>query len=435
MEATAPRTPFANRDFRLLWTGETVSSLGDQFALIALPWLALVITGSALALGGAMALMAIPRALLMFVGGVTVDRLSPRRVMLGSNAIRLLAVAALGAVVLAGHAELWMLYAFAVVFGIADAFFFPAQTAIVPELVSGEQLARGNGIVQGTAQITLLVGPVVAGIVIASLGGAATSATTAGIGIALLLDAATFVVSLATLLFIRPRAHVAEAHPSILESMREAARFVWASRGMRAMIGVSLAANFLIVGPFEVGMPFIAYSRLPEGAAAFGLVTAAFGGGSLVGLLAGSVLPAPRASRFGTIVIGPMAFAGAAVAGLAAAQTTIVAAALTGVAGVALGYTNLLGLTWIQRRVPQAIMGRVMGLLMTGSVGLVPVSMFVAGIAIQLSVDATMIGAGVGMAVVAVVALASAAIRNAGLEPVLETSEEPTIAETAAATA
>jgi Major Facilitator Superfamily len=417
MSQMPSRNPFAVRDFRLLWIGEAVSAVGDQFALIALPWLALVLTGSALALGGAMALMAIPRAVLMTFGGVAVDRFSPRRVMLGSNAVRLVAVAALGAVVLAGQADLWMLYAFALVFGVADAFFFPAQTAIVPELVSDAQLPRANGIVQGTAQVSVLVGPVAAGLVIAALGGGAAAATSAGIGVALLFDAATFVVSLATLLFIKPRAHVAQPHDSILDSIREAARFIWSSKGMRAMILVSLAANFLIVGPFEVGMPFIAYARLPEGAAAFGLITAAFGAGSLVGLLAGSILPAPRPARFGAVVILPMAVAGLALATLSAATTTIAAAGLTAVAGIALGYTNLLSITWIQRRIPQALMGRVMSLLITGSVGLVPVSMFLAGFAVQLNVDATLLGAGVGMTLVALTAVASSAVRNIGLEP------------------
>ena len=419
-ETAVARNPFAVRDFRLLWAGEAISALGDQFALIALPWLALVLTGSALALGGAMALMAIPRALLMLVGGVSVDRFSPRRVMLGSNAVRLIAVTALGSAVLAGRAELWMLYAFALVFGVADAFFFPAQTAIVPELVSDEQLPRANGIVQGTAQVSVLVGPVAAGVVIAALGGTATDAIATGIGVALLFDAATFLVSLATLLLIRPRAHVAQAHDSILESIREAARFVWSSRGMRAMVLVSLAANFLIVGPFEVGMPFIAYSRLPEGAAAFGIVTAAFGAGSLVGLVLGSMLPAPSARRFGAIVVSPMALAGLALAGLSAATSTFAAAALTAIAGIALGYTNLLSITWIQRRIPQALMGRVMSLLITGSVGLVPVSMFLSGFAVQLNVDLTLLAAGIGMAIVALAAVSSAAVRNIGLEPFAE---------------
>lgn len=421
----ASRNPFSVRDFRLLWTGEAVSTIGDQFALIALPWLALVLTGSALALGGVMAVMAIPRALLMLIGGVSVDRFSPRRVMLGANAVRLVAVTALGAVILAGGAELWMLYAFALVFGVADAFFFPAQTAIVPELVSDDQLARANGIVHGTAQVSVLVGPVAAGIVIVALGGGAGPASTAGIGAAMLFDGATFLVSLVTLLLIKPRAHVAQAQDSILESIREAAAFVWASKGLRAIILVSLAANFLIVGPFEVGMPFIAYSRLPEGAAAFGLITAAFGGGSLVGLLAGSILPAPPAARFGSVVILPMAVAGLALAGLAGTSSTILAAGLTAVAGMALGFTNLLGITWIQRRIPQALMGRVMSLLMTGSMGLVPVSMFVAGVAVQVDVDLTLVGAGLGMALVTVAALASAAVRNVGLEPLADATETP----------
>jgi MFS family permease len=324
MTATPARSPFAVRDFRLLWLGEAISALGDQFALIALPWLALVLTGSPLALGGVMAVMAVPRALLMLIGGVSVDRFSPRRVMLGSNAVRLVAVAALGAVVLAGAAELWMLYAFALVFGVADAFFFPAQTSIVPELVEPDQLQRANGIVQGTAQATVLVGPALAGIVIAAASANGTGAGAGGIGVALLLDAATFVASLLTLWLIRPRAHAAgQAQASVLESIREGVRFVWGSPGLRAVILVSLAGNLFIVGPFEVGMPYIAYARLPEGAAAFGVIMAAFGGGSLLGLVAGSIVPAPRPARLGPVVMATLVLAGVCVAAIAAVHTTL----------------------------------------------------------------------------------------------------------------
>jgi hypothetical protein len=117
------------------------------------------------------------------------------------------------------------------------------------------------------------------------------------------------------------------------------------------------------------------------------------------------------------VVILPMALAGLAMAGLSTASSTIIAAALTGVAGIALGFTNLLSITWIQRRIPQALMGRVMSLLITGSVGLVPVSMFLAGFAVQLNVDATLLGAGIGMTVVALVGVASKAVRDIGLEP------------------
>ena len=421
MTETRSRNPFAVRDFRLLWAGEAVSVLGDQFALIALPWLALVLTGSALALGSVLAIMAIPRALLMLIGGVSVDRLSPRKVMLGSNAVRLVAIGALGLIVLTGTAELWMLYAFALVFGVADAFFYPAQTSIVPELVESDQLQRANGIVQGTAQASVLIGPVLAGLVIAALGSGTgadmTAAGTTGIAIALLVDAASFLISLVTLWLIRPRAHVERPPSSMLDDIRAGFGYVLGSPALRAMILLSLAANLLIVGPFEVGVAVIAYSRLPEGAAAYGVLMSAFGGGSLVGLIVASALPAPRPSRFAYVVIGAIAFAGVGLVGLPFVSSTAVAAALIAVSGFALGFGNLHGMTWSQSRIRPDLMGRVMSVMIMGSVGLVPVSMLIAGAAVEVNLDAMLIVAGLGMAVLCFGAFLSPTVRRIGFVP------------------
>ena len=417
MTQATSRNPFAVRDFRLLWAGETISALGDQFALIALPWLALVLTGSGLALGSVLALMAVPRALLMLIGGVSVDRLSPRRVMLASNAVRLVAVSVLAMVVFAGAVELWMLYAFALVFGVADAFFFPAQTSIVPQLVEPDQLQSANGIVQGTAQASALVGPALAGVAIAALGTTGAGAGTAGIAAALALDAASFGLSLVTLLFMRPRAQAQRAPSSVLEDLRAAFRYVGSVPGLRAVILMSLAANFFIVGPFEIGLPVIAYQRLPEGAAAFGLLLSAFGGGSLVGLALAAVLPAPRPALFSYVVLGATGLAGLGLALLPFMPSTLAAAVLIGASGFALGFGNLHGITWVQARIAPEIMGRVMSVLMLGSVGLIPVSMFLAGIAVQVSLDGMLVVAGVGMAAITVLALLSPTVRRLGLLP------------------
>ncbi len=436
MTETRTRNPLAVRDFRLLWAGEAVSVVGDQFTLIALPWLALVLTGSPLALGSVLALMAVPRALFMLIGGVSVDRLSPRRVMLGSNAVRLVAVGALGAVVLTGAVELWMVYAFALVFGIADAFFYPAQTSIVPELVDQDQLQRANGIVQGTAQASVLIGPAIAGLVIAGLGASGADLTVAGlagIGAALIVDAGTFLVSLVMLWLIRPRARAERSPTSMLDDIRAGFRFVVGSPGMRAMILLSLAANLLIVGPFEVGVAVIAYTRLPEGAAAFGLMMSAFGGGSLLGLLPASALPAPRPSRFAYVVIGAIAVAGVSLIGLPFVSSTPAAAALIAISGFTLGFGNLHGITWTQSRVPPELMGRVMSVMIMGSVGLVPVSMLLAGAVVSVSLDGMLIAAGIGMGVLCGVSLLSPAVRNLGLEPRYEAPEAPDAAAAGAA--
>src|SRR6266496_6100822 len=201
-----PASPLSVRNFRLLWIGEGISLLGDQFYLVALPWLVLQLTGSALALGTIMALASIPRAVFMLLGGAFVDRYSPRSVMIWSNFARFVLVALLSVLVLMGTIGIEMLYVFALAFGLADAFYFPAQTAIVPQVLSEDQLQAGNTFVQGTAMLSGFLGPALAGGLIALLGHAATASNTPGtqgIGIAFGIDTLSFVASLLCLSLMR----------------------------------------------------------------------------------------------------------------------------------------------------------------------------------------------------------------------------------------
>jgi MFS family permease len=419
MNATR-KSPFARRDFRLLWIGEAVSALGDQFALVALPWLALVLTGSALALGTVLAVMAVPRALLMLVGGAFVDRVSPRRVMLASNLVRFVAVTLLGAVVLTGAAQLWMLYVFAIVFGIADAFFYPAQSAIVPELVDSDELQAANGITQGTTQLTVLLGPALAGLIIAALATSNSTADLTGIGVVMVVDGISFLVSIVTLLFIRARAAVATEQASVLGQIGEGIRFAFRGPTLRVVMVLSMGLNLLLVGPFEVGIPALAYSRLPEGAAAFGLILSAFGGGSFVGLLAATLLPPLPPARMGSVLLGLLATSGLAVASLVFATSTVVAVAIAGLIGVILGYTNISFLTWIQRRVPGQLMGRVMSMLMFSSVALVPIGIAVAGVVVQVSLDGLLLLSGLGVTALVLLGLLSPSVRRMGFEPTVD---------------
>jgi hypothetical protein len=423
--ATTSKSPLRVRDFRLFWLGEAVSTLGDQFAMIALPWLALVLTGDAFALGTVLALMALPRALFMLIGGAYVDRLSPRLVMLGSNAVRFVAVGVLGFVVLEGAAAMWMLYAFALAFGVADAFFYPALTAMVPDLVEDSQLQKANGIVQGTAQFTTLIGPAVAGVAIAALAGNAAAADTTGVGVALLFDAATFVVSLATLFLITGRPAHAEAHGSVIKDIREGIGFVLKMPAVRVMVLLSMAANMLIVGPLEVGLPIVAYNRLPEGAAAFGLITAAFGGGSLLGMAGATLLPPLPKAHFGSILLALFSLTGVCLALIALIGTTPIMLLDAVIAGAILGYTNISYITWIQRRIPRNLMGRVMSLMMFGSVALIPLSMAVSGALVKISLEAVLMGGGLGMAALALLGLLSRSVRAMGLEPPIN-DDDPT---------
>ena len=420
---SAARDIFKNRDFRLLWTGEGISLLGDQFYLIALPWLVLQLTGNAFAMGTVLALAAIPRALFMLLGGALTDRFSPRVLMLGSNLGRLALVATLATLTLTGVVELWMLYAFALLFGLADAFFFPAQSAMVPRLVGNDHLQTGNAIIQGTAQLSMFVGPALAGTLIAVLDGGSGAAAfhdVRGIGIAFALDAASFLASVVALSLMRLSrgdaiAGAAKAQ-SVLSSIGEGLSAMWKDHVLRYYFLLIAAANFLISGPFSVGIPVLAHTRYSGGAAAFGIILSTYGAGSLAGvLLAGSTCRPPE-RRFPALMLGLTAFMGVSLVLLGVMPAITPAAIVAAAMGMAQGYVVIQFITWLQRRTPERMLGRTMSLLMFAVVGLAPVSSTVAGALIQISATAVLMGAGVLMVIVIAVGSLSPSVWRLGTE-------------------
>ena len=134
-ESTPPPHPLTVAPFRNLWIGSTISLFGDQFYLVALPWLVLQLTGSSLILGTILMASAIPRTVFMLVGGALTDRVSPRRVLLTTSVARMILIGILGALVWFDRVQLWQIYLLTVAFGIANAFSIPAAGALVPTLV------------------------------------------------------------------------------------------------------------------------------------------------------------------------------------------------------------------------------------------------------------------------------------------------------------
>jgi hypothetical protein len=406
-----------HRDFRLFWLGQAVSALGDQFTFIAIPWLALVLTGSGLALGSVLATMALPRAALMLVGGVYVDRLSPRRMVLLSNSARLLTVASLGIVVLAGAVSLPMLYIASFVFGVADAFFYPATQAIIPTLVASDDLAAANALNQGTAQFTGLVGPGLAGFAIAALGMSGANPSMTGIGASLLIDGASFFVALVMLLLIGARRTPGSAQESLLQSVHEGIEFVWRWPSMRFVVGLAMGVNLLVIGPLNVGLPMLAYTRLPGGSADYGTLMSALAAGSLLGMVAVGALPRPRPTVLGTVVISVLALMGVGLMIVSVVSSTVVAAIDVVLIGFAMGYANLSFITWAQPRIPMELMGRVFSVILLGSVALVPVSQVIAGALVGVSLSWTLGGAGAVMTAFTLLGALSPEVRGMGTEP------------------
>lgn len=406
------------RNFRLLWIGEGISLLGDQFYLIALPWLVLILTGNALAVGSVLAIAGIPRAVFMLLGGALTDRFTPRKLMISSNLVRLILTGLLTVLVFTGLIQTWMLFAFALVFGLADAFFYPAQTSIVPQLVSKDQLQAGNAMIQGTATLSVFIGPVLAGAMISRLDGGSMQSMT-GIAVAFALDALSFLVSIMMLSLMKigtGLSAVEKAAEGVLASIREGLLYVWRDTTLKLVFGLTAGINILIVGPFFVGIPVIAKMRFAEGAAAYGLIMSAFGGGSLLGIALAGTLPRPSPKKLGTILLSVISLMGIGLIVIGITPSTLVAALASFMMGAANGYNNIMLITWLQKRISPALTGRIMSLVMFASLGLNPISTALSGALIGLNATALMVFAGALMTIFTLSAAFSPAIRNLGME-------------------
>lgn len=410
------REVLGNRNFRLLWIGEGVSVLGDHFYMIALPWLVLQLTGDSLAMGTVLALSAIPRALLMLVGGALTDRFSPRSLMLASNAARFLLVSLLAGLVFAGHVQIWMIYVLAVLFGIADAFFYPAQSSMPPQLVKNEHLQMANSLIHATMMLAMLAGPVLAGVLIAALGDGHTQTGMAGIAAAFGLDALTFLGSLATLFFIQsPAADARDQAGNILESIRAGLQFVWNDVPLRAFFFVVAAVTFFFNGPFNISVPILADTRFPQGAVAYGTILSAWGAGSLAGMVLAGMLPRPHPRSMGTVLLSLVSVMGLGLALLGVSASMVTAAAIGLILGAVNGYINIFFMTWVQSRSPKALIGRLMSLLMFASTGLFPVSMALSGAASRTDVTILLIVSGGIVALLGMLMTLNPAVRS--IEP------------------
>jgi MFS family permease len=383
----------------------------------------LQLTGDSLAMGSVLALSAVPRALLMLVGGALTDRLSPRRLMLVSNAVRFLFVSILTGLVFANRVEMWMIYALAILFGIADAFFYPAQSSMPPQLVKKDHLQIANSLLQGTMMLTMLIGPALAGILIASLGdGHSTGANMQGIAAAFGLDAASFLVSLFTLLFIDVQpTEASDGAENILESIRSGLAFVWNDVPLRAFFFVAAAITFFFNGPFNIGMPILADTRFPEGAVAYGAMLSTWGLGSLLGMALAAILPRPNAKYMGSVLLGLISLMGIGLALLGIAKSTLIASIIALVLGALNGYINIFFMTWVQSRAPQAFIGRLMSLLMFASTGLFPISMALSGALSRTNITGLLIGAGAIVTVIALALTLNPTVR--AMEPAAQTGD------------
>jgi MFS transporter len=346
-------------------------------APVALAFAVLDLTGSAADLGIVLAAASVPQIIFLLVGGVWADRLPRNAIMIGSNVASGVAQGAMAALILSGTAALWQLIALQAVRGTSSAFFFPATSGIVPQVVSTERLQQANALLSLTLNITS-IGAAAAGGALVAL---------AGPGWALAVDSATFFVSSFFLAAIRLPKHARLAVRNFLAELADGWREFTSRTWIWSIVAAFAFINAASVGAMQVLGPLVAKEDL-GGAAAWGIILAAQSAGLVIGSL--SVLrfrptrPLFVAQAAISLITPPMAL-------LAIGAPTAAIAASAFVAGIGIDIFQILWETALQENVPVERLSRVSSYDALGSFVFVPIGLAVAGpVANAIGIDATL---------------------------------------------
>jgi DHA3 family tetracycline resistance protein-like MFS transporter len=395
--------PLRERDFALLWTGMTVSLLGDGIFIVAEAWQVYDIKNDPVALSLVGLAWTGGMTAFLLTGGIVSDRMERRRVLIAADLVRALVLLATGVLSLAGVLELWHLVVLAVLYGAGEAFFGPAFGALVPEIVAPRLLVEANSLEQLVRQAAeRLLGPAVGGVVVAAIGA----------GGAFLVDAGTFAVSAACIWGLQVRSlPVPQATRSARRELGEAVTFVRSQPWLWATLVAAALSLLLFLGPLEVLLPFVVRNDLHAGAWGYGAILSAAGAGSVLASLVVSQRGAPRrylTFAYGAWMIATLPFIGYAF-GTAVWQLMLFA--------VVFGACETAGMvvwgTLMSSRVPAPLRGRVHSLDWFVSIGLTPVSFALTGpVSKAIGTDATLVLAGVLPIVVCVVLYLVAGLRR-----------------------
>lgn len=393
----------ANPSFALLWSGQTISRLGDSFYAIALAWWVLEKTGSATAMGLVLICSTIPMLLLLLLGGVAVDRLPRVRLMLASDLLRGSVVGLIAFLAFQQRLELWQLCIMSALFGVAEAFFYPAYTALIPDLVPTEMLPSANSLRSISLQAAQIIGPgIAAGIV--ALGGTS---------LAFALDAVSFVISAAFVATL-PQKEVkrlpASKRVGGLQDIRQGISTVLHSPWLWITLAIASLSSIFLDGPDEAALPLLVKQRFGAQVGLYALLMTLSAFGSIsAALWLGHFKQLRRR--------GPLTYGAWIVASL-----MLLAVGLPiPVAGVSVAFfiqgaaLTTLGLAWmntLQEFVPSDLLGRVASIDLLVSSGLVSIGYGLAGIAAdQLGASPVFVLSGAISASVIALALLHPAIR------------------------
>ena len=363
-----PRTlePLRHRDFALLWSGQTVSMIGNFVNQIALPWQVLLLTNSAVQIGIVTGILGAAQLVFLLLGGAIVDRVPRRQILVATDLINTAVFLLIALLSGTNVLRVEHLYVGAAIAGATFSFHYPALQALIPEVVPAPVLVQANVLRSVSRQAGVLVGPLAAGALIAAFGPAAAFG----------FNAVTFAVAFAGLVAMRASSAPLQASGSILSQIGAGLRFTFSI----TWLWVTIFGFALVVAAYLAawtGLPVLIRDAFRGDATTFGAITAATGLGELLGAF---VVGQFRYRRVGLVMYLYTALFGLAMAGIGTAPSLVVAFAFAALSGICLIGFEVPWYSALQRDVPREYLGRVSSVDMFGGSLLAPIAPIVGGV-------------------------------------------------------
>jgi MFS family permease len=359
--------PLRHRDFRLLWTGQTVSSFGNAVHGVAMPFQLFQLGASPLQIGIAVAINVATSIAFLLIGGAIADRLPRRTLIIASDLVGGCVVAVVALLSASGQLRIEHVYLASVALGAADAFLGPAYNAMIADLVPKDILRAGNAARLLGRSLARIAGPTVGGLAVAI----------AGPALAFAIDALTFFFSLASLLLANPPARLVSSSASLLRDVREGFAYVFSVRWLWATTLYFMAVNVAFAGQSGVMTPFLVRDVLGNEPETLGVIRSAYGVGTIVASVGIAQLALRRPGR-PMFMFEVLACASVLAIGLAPSVPAVVFfMALT---GVGLASSTVIWQAMLLRHVPEQMLGRVSSIDLLGNSLINPIGPLVAAV-------------------------------------------------------
>jgi len=381
-----------NGNFRWLWFSYTITTIGEQFTIIALPWLAVQMSGDAMDLGSVLALAVLPRVMLILFGGALVDKYSPKRILLYSKLLSSCTLMTLIASIWYGWLTIDILYLVTFMYGLASALDLPASQSYPPLVVDQEHIPAANSLQMATRQIGIILIPMIGGLIIAALSVNSDASFVLtqdytllhGIAVVLAIDVVCYLLSSLVIGFnikLKPvLKDQTNADESLLDKISDGFSYIFRDKQLRSLIFYMLLTSVFANGIMRVCIPYMADKNETYGADLMGWLLGAQAIGAMIGMAISGLRPQMKLISLGITVLVLDLIVSAVLIGMAYSHAMLIAMfALLPIFGMANGISQVKVFSWVQARVERQYLGRAMAVVMFINIAIAAASPLLAG--------------------------------------------------------